>query len=54
MQVKITEARSSFMHFLTNMCAIIGGVFTISGLLDAFVYTSEKLIRKKMELGKFM
>lgn len=53
-KVKIVEAGSSFMHFLTNMCAIVGGVFTVSGLVDAFIYQGEKIIRKKMEIGKFM
>ncbi|KAK3087487.1 hypothetical protein FSP39_006571 [Pinctada imbricata] len=28
MMVKYTEKRRSFMHFLTGVCAIIGGVFT--------------------------
>ena len=52
-KVKISQTRSSFMHFLTSVCAIVGGVFTVSGILDAFVYQGERLIRKKMELGKF-
>lgn len=52
-KVKIVEASTSFLHFLTSVCAIVGGVFTVSGILDAFVYQGEKLIRKKMELGKF-
>jgi hypothetical protein len=30
MQVVITENKRSFSHFITNMCAIIGGVFTVS------------------------
>lgn len=52
-KVKITEASTSFLHFITSVCAIVGGVFTVSGIVDAFVYQGEKLIRKKMELGKF-
>lgn len=47
------ERRTSFLHFVTNVCAIVGGVFTISGVLDASLYHGQKLIRKKMELGKF-
>ncbi|XP_022735680.1 protein disulfide-isomerase 5-3-like isoform X2 [Durio zibethinus] len=31
MQVLITENSKSFSHFLTNVCAIIGGVFTAEG-----------------------
>lgn len=52
LQVKILETKSSFLHFVTNVCAIVGGVFTVSGIIDAFIYQSEKLIRKKLELGK--
>ncbi|CAN0824456.1 Endoplasmic reticulum-Golgi intermediate compartment protein 3 [Linum grandiflorum] len=53
--IKVTfmEEHVSFLHFLTNMCAIVGGVFTVSGILDSFVYHSQKAIKKKMELGKF-
>jgi hypothetical protein len=51
-QVKIFAQQNSFLHFLTNVCAIVGGVFTVSGLVDSFVYHGDKLIRKKMEMGK--
>eukprot|EP01080_Neovahlkampfia_damariscottae_P004907 gene4907-8496_t len=36
--VHITETRKSFLHFITNLCAVIGGVFTIAGILDTVVY----------------
>lgn len=48
----ISENRSSFLHFITSVCAIVGGVFTVSGIVDAFIYQGEKIIRKKLELGK--
>eukprot|EP00798_Chlamydomonas_sp_ICE-L_P025639 gene25639-11297_t len=51
-KVSVSEQKTSFMHFITSVCAIVGGVFTVSGLVDAFVYQSERLIRKKMEMGK--
>ncbi|GBG61025.1 hypothetical protein CBR_g18620 [Chara braunii] len=52
-KVKFTEERSSFLHFLTNVCAIVGGVFTVSGIIDAFIYHGHKAIKKrKMQLGK--
>jgi hypothetical protein len=53
--IKVTfkEERISFLHFLTNVCAIVGGVFTVSGILDSFVYHGQKVIKKKMEIGKF-
>merc|ERR1712232_496004 len=33
--VKFTERRKSFAHFLTGVCAIIGGVFTVAGIVDS-------------------
>jgi endoplasmic reticulum-Golgi intermediate compartment protein 3 len=51
-QVNIVEHKDSFLHFVTNACAIVGGVFTVSGILDATVYHSHRLIQKKIEIGK--
>ncbi|XP_022941102.1 endoplasmic reticulum-Golgi intermediate compartment protein 3-like [Cucurbita moschata] len=53
-KVTFTEEHVSFFHFLTNVCAIVGGVFTVSGILDSIIYHGQKAIKKKMELGKFM
>jgi len=50
--VKFTETRKSFAHFLTGVCAIIGGVFTVAGLVDSLIYHSMKSLKKKIELGK--
>nr|GME04824.1 endoplasmic reticulum-Golgi intermediate compartment protein 3-like [Ipomoea batatas] len=52
-KVTFTEQHVSFLHFLTSVCAIVGGVFTVSGILDSFIYHGQKAIKKKMELGKF-
>lgn len=52
MLVKYTEKRRSFMHFLTGVCAIIGGVFTVAGLIDSMIYHSAKALQKKIDLGK--
>ncbi|XP_076456830.1 endoplasmic reticulum-Golgi intermediate compartment protein 3-like [Babylonia areolata] len=52
MMVKFTEKRRSFMHFLTGICAIVGGVFTVAGLIDSLIYQSAKAIQRKIELGK--
>ncbi|KAG0470114.1 hypothetical protein HPP92_016814, partial [Vanilla planifolia] len=52
-KVTVKEDHVPFLHFLTNVCAIVGGVFTVSGILDSFVYHSQKAIKKKMEIGKF-
>lgn len=53
LMVKYTEKERSLGHFLTNVCAIIGGVYTVAGLIDSFLYHSVRLIQKKIELGKF-
>ncbi|KAL0352398.1 UNVERIFIED_CONTAM: Endoplasmic reticulum-Golgi intermediate compartment protein 3, partial [Sesamum calycinum] len=49
-KVTFTETHVSFLHFLTNVCAIVGGVFTVSGIIDSFVYHGQKAIKKKMEI----
>jgi endoplasmic reticulum-Golgi intermediate compartment protein 3 len=53
LMVKYTEKSNSFSHFLVNICGIIGGIFTVAGLLDGILHKVEKKIQKKMELGKF-
>jgi len=52
--VQFREQRKSFAHFLTGVCAIIGGVFTVAGLIDSFIYQGMRSLKKKMELGKAM
>lgn len=47
MQVIIKETARSFGHFLTSVCAIIGGVFTVTGLVDSIVYHGSKAVTKK-------
>ncbi|KAF8103942.1 hypothetical protein N665_0182s0049 [Sinapis alba] len=51
MQIMITENPKSFSHFITNLCAIIGGVFTVAGILDSIFHNTLRLV-KKVELGK--
>eukprot|EP00252_Welwitschia_mirabilis_P013401 TRINITY_DN2948_c0_g3_i1.p1 TRINITY_DN2948_c0_g3~~TRINITY_DN2948_c0_g3_i1.p1 ORF type:complete len:386 (-),score=74.49 TRINITY_DN2948_c0_g3_i1:443-1600(-) len=52
-KVQFTVKRIPFLHFLTNICAIIGGIFTVSGIIDSFIYHGQRAIKKKMEIGKF-
>ncbi|CAO2578077.1 Endoplasmic reticulum-Golgi intermediate compartment protein 3 [Lemmus lemmus] len=52
MMVKLTEKHRSFTHFLTGVCAIIGGMFTVAGLIDSLIYHSTRAIQKKIDLGK--
>ena len=47
MRVTVREERETFAAFLTQICAVIGGIYTVVGLLDNVVYhTGQKL--KKM------
>ncbi|KAM9260457.1 endoplasmic reticulum-Golgi intermediate compartment protein 3 isoform 2-T3 [Cariama cristata] len=52
MMVKLTEKHRSFTHFLTGVCAIVGGIFTVAGFIDSLIYHSARAIQKKIELGK--
>eukprot|EP00794_Sanderia_malayensis_P011878 gene11879-13111_t len=52
MLVQYSEKRRSFMHFLTGLCAIVGGVFTVAGLIDSMIYHSARALKKKIDLGK--
>jgi len=36
-RVTITDKRESLSDFLTRVCAVIGGIFTLSGLFDIFI-----------------
>lgn len=46
--VAYSYERSSFTHFLTYTCAIIGGVFTVAGLVSRSIHASAAQIQKRM------
>lgn len=50
--VKYSEKEKSFGHFASGLCAIIGGVFTVAGMVDKMVYNSARILQKKTEIGK--
>lgn len=50
-QVLVQEQPTQWYHFLTTLCAIIGGVFTVAGILDSISFSAVKMM-KKVELGK--
>jgi hypothetical protein len=49
--VKFIEKSKPFNHFLTGCCAIIGGFFTIAGMLDSFTYRYYNMY-KKFQINK--
>ncbi|OAY32105.1 hypothetical protein MANES_14G166600v8 [Manihot esculenta] len=53
--IKVTfkEDHIPFLHFVTSICAVFGGIFTIAGILDSFIYHGQRAIKKKAEIGKY-
>eukprot|EP00052_Salpingoeca_macrocollata_P006266 m.52557 g.52557 ORF g.52557 m.52557 type:complete len:390 (-) comp15340_c0_seq1:31-1200(-) len=47
--VQLREYSPSFFHFLTGVCAIIGGVFTVAGMVDGIIHHSLKIWKKQQE-----
>ncbi|CAD7697252.1 unnamed protein product [Ostreobium quekettii] len=50
-QIVVRETQKHWYRFLTSTCAIVGGVFTVAGILDSVVYQGVQLA-KKAEIGK--
>lgn len=50
-QIIVTERKKALYHFVTTTCAIVGGVFTVTGILDGILYGAGRLA-KKVDLGK--
>merc|ERR1712183_1143252 len=36
--VTIREERRSFLHFITRLCAVLGGTFALTGMLDRWMF----------------
>jgi len=49
--VKYHETRPPMYHFLTTVCAIVGGTFTVAGIINSLIFTSMEIFQK-FELGK--
>ncbi|XP_043723495.1 endoplasmic reticulum-Golgi intermediate compartment protein 3-like [Telopea speciosissima] len=47
-KVAFTEETESLLQFLTNICAIVGGIFTVSGIVDTFIYHGQRAMKKRM------
>ncbi|KAH7829431.1 putative endoplasmic reticulum vesicle transporter [Monocercomonoides exilis] len=50
-RVTLTETRPSFLPFFTSLCAIIGGVYTVAGIIDSLFFKIHT-IRGKQRIGK--
>eukprot|EP00835_Amoeboradix_gromovi_P006494 NODE_774_length_4360_cov_0.289134.p1 type:complete len:367 gc:universal NODE_774_length_4360_cov_0.289134:3187-2087(-) len=51
-QIKYREYKSSWIEMLINICAIVGGVFTVAGLIDGAVFYTERKLKEKAGYGK--
>ncbi|VDM74425.1 unnamed protein product [Strongylus vulgaris] len=49
--VKHKEWRLSFYYFLTSICAVVGGTFTVAGIIDSTFFTITDIVRKH-RIGK--
>eukprot|EP01015_Nassula_variabilis_P016571 TRINITY_DN2548_c0_g1_i3.p1 TRINITY_DN2548_c0_g1~~TRINITY_DN2548_c0_g1_i3.p1 ORF type:complete len:103 (-),score=27.12 TRINITY_DN2548_c0_g1_i3:43-351(-) len=50
--VKFSQRRESISHFLVQICAIIGGIFTVAGIVDSLIHKSVRKLLKKAQEGK--
>ena len=50
--IKYEEYRKPLTHFLTDICAVVGGVFTVAGMIDGLLYSASRRFLQKDELGK--
>jgi thiol-disulfide isomerase/thioredoxin len=51
-QIWVSEKHKAWYHFITTLCAIIGGVFVVAGIIDGLLHSGHRMIAKKLELGK--
>jgi hypothetical protein len=44
--VKYSNARENLLQFLINLCAIMGGAFTVARILDGAIHKTSKILLK--------
>ena len=50
--VEYKNTKMSFLTFLINVFAILGGVFTVAGIIDAIIHKSVLMLLRKAEMNK--
>ena len=50
--VEYKQYKETFLNFFINICAILGGVFTVTGIVDAIIHKSVVLLLRKAEMNK--
>lgn len=46
------QSKENFVTFVTQLCAVIGGVFTVMGILDSTLHAGSRVVTQKLGLGK--
>ncbi|KAA0203265.1 hypothetical protein HAZT_HAZT006192 [Hyalella azteca] len=49
--VKYYVRRPPFYTFITTVCAIVGGTFTVAGIIDSCIFTASEIFHK-FQIGK--
>jgi len=49
--VQFHQDSENVFEFLVHICAIIGGIFTVAGIIDSVIHRSVKLLFKE-SIGK--
>lgn len=47
MRIIYSETRPTFGSFLTSICAIIGGIFSVASIIDSVLYRAEKITKQR-------
>ena len=45
--IEANRSSMPLLHFFTKLCAIVGGVFTVLGVLDSFFFRISKFTSRK-------
>jgi hypothetical protein len=50
MRIIYSESRPTFGSFLTSICAIIGGVFSVASIIDTILYRAERISEQRKQM----
>lgn len=48
-----TQKRKPFTSFITGLCAIVGGIYTIAALTDSLLFRAQRSLFTKTQTGKY-
>uniref|UniRef100_A0A5S6QZZ2 Endoplasmic reticulum-Golgi intermediate compartment protein 3 n=1 Tax=Trichuris muris TaxID=70415 RepID=A0A5S6QZZ2_TRIMR len=52
LMVQLSHRDTPFAHFLAEVCALIGGIFTVASLLDSCLYKLSNILARKLSMEK--